>query len=51
MMHKIPNCTNVVTQLFGEGQGFANQTSYSLPNSVVESLNVTGFSGFFANSD
>ena len=49
MMHKVPNCTNMVTQFLRERQGFTNQSPHSLPQRVVESLNITGFSRFFAN--
>jgi len=48
MMHKIPNCPNVVTQLLGERQGFPHQAPDPLPQGVVEALNIVGFSSFFA---
>ena len=48
MMHKVPNCNNMVTQLLRERQGFTNQSPHTLPQRVVQSLNITGFSRFFA---
>lgn len=34
---------------FGERQGFKNQASYSLPNGIVKSLDITGSSSLFAH--
>jgi hypothetical protein len=42
-MDEIPNGTDVILQGFGEGQGFSNSPRHSLPQSIVESLNVAGF--------
>jgi hypothetical protein len=43
MMQKIPNGTDVVAQFLREGQGFTYQAPHSLPQGVVEALNIAGF--------
>ncbi len=49
MMHKIPNCPNVVTQLLGEGQGLTHQAPDPLPQGIVEALNIAGFASVLAH--
>jgi hypothetical protein len=46
MMHKIPNCPNVVTQLPGEQQSLTHQAPDPLPQGIVEALHIAGFASF-----
>ena len=41
--------TDVVRQLFGEGQGVTDQPGYTLAQRIVKALNVIGFAGFFGD--
>lgn len=47
MVDEEPDSPNVVSQGFGEGQGFANQPRNPLSKGVVETLDVVGQAGFF----
>lgn len=38
--------SDLVGQLFGEGEGFAPQTGNALPQGIVETFNAMGFPGF-----
>jgi hypothetical protein len=49
MMHKIPNCPNVVTQLPGEQQSLTHQAPDPLPQGIVEALHIAGFASFLAH--
>jgi len=49
MMHKVPNCSDMIAQFLGERQGFPYQTSHPLSQGVVEALNIAGFPRFFSN--
>jgi hypothetical protein len=49
MMNAVSNFTDMVAQFLGERQGFANQTSDSLAQGVIKSLNMTCFFSFLAH--
>lgn len=49
MMHKVPNCANMIAHFFRERQGFTNQTFGPLAQGVVESFNIASFTRFFAH--
>jgi hypothetical protein len=40
MMNKVPDGSNMIVELFGEGQYFSHQSRDSLSQRVVEPLNV-----------
>jgi hypothetical protein len=49
MMYKVPNRANMIAQFFRERQGFTNQVSDPLSQSVIEPFNIAGFIRFFAH--
>ena len=49
MADEILDSTDMVGQLFGERQGFADQPGNTLPQGVVEAFNVIGFPGFLCD--
>jgi len=42
MVDKKPKRTDVILELFGKRQGFADKASTTLPKGVVETLNMVG---------
>lgn len=49
VVDEIPNGTNVVFKLFGEGQSFSHQSRNSLPEGIIEALYVISLSRFFTH--
>ena len=49
MMNKVPDCTNMVLQFFGKGQGFSHQPGAPLPQCTVEAFDMVCQAGFLAN--
>jgi hypothetical protein len=47
--NEVLNGTDVVHQLFGERQRFADQTGHTLPQRIIEALDVIGFARFLRN--
>ena len=43
MVDESPDSTDVVLKLFGEGQGLSDESRTTLPEGVVEALNMVGF--------
>src|SRR5262245_37823238 len=50
MMNKVLNGSDMITQLFRERQGIADQTRTTLPQGIVETLVVASFTRFFTDS-
>ena len=48
-MDKIPNRTDMISQLFRERQRFADQTGTALAKGVVEALDAVGHAAGFVN--
>ena len=48
-MNKIPDRANVVCQLLGKGQGFADQPPNPLPKRVVDALHMVGLAALLAD--
>ena len=48
-MDKIPNGTDMISQFFGERQGFADQAGAALANGIVEPFNERGLATGFVN--
>ena len=49
MAYEIFDGTDMVRQLFGEGQGVTDEARDALPHRIVKPLNVIGFAGFFGD--
>lgn len=49
MVDKKPQRTTMILELFGKGEGFADQTSTTLSKGVVEALNMVGEASLFAD--
>ena len=47
MADEVFDGTDMVRELFGEGQGVTDQLGYTLAQRIVKALNVIGFMGFF----
>jgi len=50
MMDEIPNGTRMVFQLFGEEQGFSDQSRDPLPERAIQALNTIGVSSRLIHS-
>ncbi len=48
-MQKVPDGANMVGQFFRKGQRLAYEPRTTLPQGIVEALNVSGLAGFFAH--
>lgn len=49
VMDKQPNGSNMVAELFGEGQCFPYQSAHPLAHRIVEPLNIAGFAALFTH--
>jgi hypothetical protein len=49
VVDKIPKGTDVVLELFGKRQGFTHEASTELTKGVVETFNMVGQAGVFAD--
>jgi hypothetical protein len=49
MANEMLDSTDVMRQLFGEREGLTHQTRNTLPQSIVEALDVIGFACFLCN--
>jgi hypothetical protein len=47
-MHKIPERTTMICQLFRKGERFANQSTTTLPQRVIEPLDMAGLATLLA---
>ena len=50
VVDKVPDCTEMISQLFGKGKWLTHQTPDPLPQSVIEAFNLVSLATVFADS-